>query len=137
MSTRTRVALVVVLVLVAGAAGVWAYGSRTPPPLEDHRVGVVRLSPRLGIPPIPNKKVTLADGTSVLLSVFRITDEGGAARAEIGVRRLPGGTAEYVGLTQGQHHIAQGVDVELLHVWVMPAAAHSAADVRVTPVVMQ
>lgn len=133
MSSRIRLLVGTVVLLLGGAVGVWLYGSRTPPGLSDHRVGVARLVPRPGIPPIPYEKVTLIDGTGVLLSVAGITDDGGPARGEIGLRRLPGGTEEHFYLSQGQRRTVQGVQIELLHVWVMPDASKSAADVRVTP----
>jgi hypothetical protein len=134
MSTVRRIVLaVVVLVPLAGLAGVGLYMSQTPPVLSDHRAGVVRLVPRLAIPPIPNQEVILADGSKVLLSVADITADRGPARAQIGIRALPSGTEEHFYLTPSQHRTTQGVQIELLHVWVMPDASNSAADVRVTP----
>jgi hypothetical protein len=65
--------------------------------------------------------------------VFAIGHHGGVPSAEIGFRKLPGGPEEHIAMIQGERRTSQGVQIELLHVWVMPDAGNSAADVRVTP----
>ena len=125
-------ALVVVVVLGAGAFGGYRLWYEQAPPPAPGGPGVVRLTnPNSGGVPPPEYRVRLTDDQSVLLALAFIDGSGASATAHLSIVLGPA-PSHIVALRRGQATSVPGATIRVLDIYQEPDSKKDAVDVLVT-----
>ena len=125
--------LVVLAVIAALVAAIFVYQGvwgRRPPPLTASGPGVVRLTYENRRLPAPRQRVTLPDGTTVVLSMSGVDEEGGRLVGHV-IAQPSEGPPTRLDLGEGETGTAGALSIRVLHLWHMPNPSNDAIDVQV------